>query len=388
MNKSEVEYITLRLPFHAIGEDARLVYWTAWLCRLCAHRVLGMVKQNPLLANLSQYNFIKIGRKLCYDIIPNRRYIDGISTLIHASLQSAKALKVDIAKLELKPWLLFQSEAEPWAKGNLNIQFTSYNTVRVLVFEKDKSTRKITIKPVIPKGYTRLVQTLVDKALRKQIGYPARVYITDYGDGLEHLYGEVQVMVKYDLYLEVMKRNDKPLGNNIAGVDVNVDRINLAVINRNGDIVWKHTARFPQVIARGYPRKRAWSIIGEAIHSILNNAYSHGASVIAVENPEIIGYLRYYWVRNGERRIKNYNYKVMIFRNSIIEKIIWKSPLYGLHVVTVNPKGTTRSEDHEYVMRRYGLDSHTASAYLIALRARRNLHRPQKTYSPETAFTP
>jgi len=217
---------------------------------------------------------------------------------------------------------------------------------------------------------------LVDRALRREIGYPARIYITDYGDKLEHLYGEVQVMVKYNLYMEVMKRYDKPLGNNIAGVDVNVDRINLVVINRDGDIVWKYTARFPQVIARGYPRKRAWSIIGEAIHSILKNAYSHGASVIAVENPEVIGYLKYYWIRNGDRKSKNYNYKVSIFRNSIIERILWKAPLYGLRVVTVSPKGTTRSEDHEYVMRKCGLDSHTASAYIIALKARRNLQRP------------
>ena len=376
MGASEVEYVTLRLPFHVTGENARLIYWTAWLCKICAHRLLELIKQNPILAGLSQYDFIKIGRKMCYDIAPNRRYIDGVSTLIHASLQSAKALKVDVSKIELKPWLLFQSEAEPWAKGNLNIQFTDYDTMRVLVFEKGKSTRKITIKPIIPKGYVRLVRTLVDKALRKEIGYPARIYIANHGDKLEHLYGEVQVMVKYDLYLEVMKRNDKPLGNNIAGVDVNIDRINLVVINRDGDIVWKHTARFPQVIARGYSRRRAWSIIGEAIHSILKNAHSHGASVIAVENPEVIGYLKYYWIRNGDRKSKNYNYKVSIFRNSIIERTMWKAPLYGLQVVTVNPKGTTRSEDHEYVMRKCGLDKHTASAYLIALRARRNLQRP------------
>jgi len=55
------------------------------LCKLCAHRLLEHIKQTPLLADLSQYDFIEIGRKLCYDIVPNRRYIDGISTLIHAS---------------------------------------------------------------------------------------------------------------------------------------------------------------------------------------------------------------------------------------------------------------------------------------------------------------
>jgi len=136
MNKSKVEYITLRLPFHVTNEDAELIYWTAWLCKLCAHRLLNNVKKNSLLADLSQYDFIKLSRKLCYDIVPNRRYVDGISTIIHASLQGAKALGVDHTKLKLKPWLLFQSEAEPWAKGNLNIQFTSYSTARVLVFGK------------------------------------------------------------------------------------------------------------------------------------------------------------------------------------------------------------------------------------------------------------
>ncbi|RLG78689.1 MAG: hypothetical protein DRO40_13650 [Thermoprotei archaeon] len=84
--------------------------------------------------------------------------MDGISTLIHASLQSAKALGIDITTLELKPWLLFQSEAEPWAKGNLNIQFIDYNRVKVLVFDRDKSSKKITIEPVVPKGYARLVK--------------------------------------------------------------------------------------------------------------------------------------------------------------------------------------------------------------------------------------
>ena len=368
-----VEYVTLRLPFHVVGEEAKLVYWTAWLSRLCAHRLLEHVKRAPLLADLSQYSFIEVSRRLCYDVLPNRRYVDGISTLIHASLQSAKALKVNVAELELRRWLLFQSEAEPRAKGNLNIHFTNRDEVSVLVFDRDKSSRRITIEPVLPKGYAKLVEALVDRALRKEMGYPARICVTNYGESLEHLYGELQVMVKYDLYLEVMRRHDKPLGDNIAGVDVNVDRLNLVVIDRGGEMVWKYTAKFPHLTARGYPRKRAWSVIGEAIHSVLRNAHSHGASVVAVENPEVVGYLRYYWAKSGDRKSESYNYRVSIFRGSIIERIAWKAPLYGIRVKYVNPRGTTRSREHVEVMRRYGLDKHTASAYLIALRARRGL---------------
>lgn len=62
------------------------------------------------------------------------------------------------------------------------------------------------------------------------------VYVRHYSEDLEHLYGEVRVMVKYALYLEVMKRSNRPLGSNIAGVDVNTDRLNLVVENREGKV--------------------------------------------------------------------------------------------------------------------------------------------------------
>ena len=45
-----------------------------------------------------------------------------------------------------------------------------------------------------------------------------------------------------------------------------------------------------------------------------------------------------------------------------------KAPLYGIEVKYVDPKGTTSSEEHGELAKRYGLDRHTASAYLIALR--------------------
>lgn len=189
-------------------------------------------------------------------------------------------------------------------------------------------------------------------------------------------------MVKHTLYLEVMKIFDRPLGNNVAGVDVNTDRLNLAVvgvIGVKGGLVWSHTARFPQVLVRGYPRKRAWSTIGEKIHEVLKHAYYHGASLVALENPGVIGYLKYYWVRNGERKHESYNCKVAIFRSSVIERISWRAPLYGLKVVYVGPRGTSKSREHTIVMQKLRLDKHSASAYLIAKRTLKILQRPTKT---------
>ena len=57
-----------------------------------------------------------------------------------------------------------------------------------------------------------------------------------------------------------------------------------------------------------------------------------------------------------------------LFRNSIIERIALKAPLYSIRVSYVNPRGTTNSTKHDETMRKYGLDKHTTSAYLTALK--------------------
>lgn len=57
-----------------------------------------------------------------------------------------------------------------------------------------------------------------------------------------------------------------------------------------------------------------------------------------------------------------------VFRNTVIEMIALKAPLYSINISYVSPKGTTHSEEHDEITRRHRLDRHTASAYLIALR--------------------
>ena len=48
--------------------------------------------------------------------------------------------------------------------------------------------------------------------------------------------------------------------------------------------------------------------------------------------------------------------------------IVMKAPLYSINIKYANPKGTTHSKEHDYIMRKHGLDRHLASAYLIVLR--------------------
>ncbi|MEM4665267.1 MAG: hypothetical protein QW271_05935 [Sulfolobales archaeon] len=98
-----------------------------------------------------------------------------------------------------------------------------------------------------------------------------------------------------------------------------------------------------------------------------------------LKNPGVIGYLRYYWVRDGERGGRNYDYKVTLFRSSVVERTAWKAPLYGLKTVYVDPRETSSSREHDEAAKKLRLDKHTASAYLIASRALSTLKRPTKT---------
>ncbi len=365
------EYLTLNIPFTVKDVNAKLVWSTAWLSKLCAHRLLGDVKNNDVLIDLSQASFLKYARKRCYDILPNRRYIDGVATLIHSTLRSARKLGVNIKSIELRQWLLFQSEAEKEKKGNLNIRLTTINEAELLVINHKKEPKKIVIDLRTSKGYRKTLETLIERALNREIGYPARIVVKEYNfyqcNNL-HLYCSLQIMIPYNLYLETMRKYVKPLGDYVAGVDVNVDRINLAIIDKYGRLRDIKTFWFREVTSRGYKRKSAWTKIHQAIHNMLDYTYHHGASVVALENPEIIGYLRYYWIKNGNRESRNYNYRVSIFRNKVIEAITYKTPLYTLKTIYVDPKGTTHSKKHDEAMRKYGLDRHTASAYIIALK--------------------
>jgi len=363
-------YVTIRLPFHADGVVARRILSTAWLTKIVAHRVLRIVKENPLYLQLPEKRFIKNLRSVGYEVLPNRRYVDGILKLVYSTLRSAHALKIDARQVELKQWLLFQSDGEPYARGNLNIRLLEPWRVRVLTFGYDHSSEYVELEVVVPKGWRKLIEVLIEKAGRKEVGYPARIYISDYGMGKNglHIAGELQVMVSYSLYYEVMKRFDSPLGDLVAGIDVNVERLDVAVVSPSGRLKAVKTFWLDGSVHMGVKRSRAWSIIGGAMHEMLWWLYHSGVSTIYLENPEIIGYLRYYWIRNSERRGRKWNWKVSMFRNSVIERITWKAPLYALNVRYVDPRGTTRSREHNEIMKKFGLDRHLASAYLIALK--------------------
>jgi hypothetical protein len=362
-----VSYVTLRLSFDVDGGVAKELLSTAWLFKIATHRVLSLAKQQQVLPG-TKISWINTFRGIAYGVVPNRRYADGAVTLVMGIYESCRALGVDFKGVELGNWLMFQqSELE---YPNRNITLKPNYEFHVTTIRFDGSIGRVVLKPTIPRSY----KELLDAILTEHIKYMGRVVIDGVGvrNNQLWLHGEVQVTIPVDAYYEHMSKHRRNAGRLLGGVDVNSDRINLAIVDEDGELIDHKTFWFSEASRKGFSRHKAWSIIGMRIHETLNYAYHHGVKTLFLENPDILGRLKLMWVRSGDRKHENYNYKVMTFRSSIIEKIAMKASLYSIRVSYVNPRGTTNSKEHDELMRKYRLDKHTASAYSIALKGLRH----------------
>jgi hypothetical protein len=358
-----MNYVTIKLPFNANRDVAKELLSTAWLFRIATHRVLAVVKQQQILPG-TKVGWKGMFRSIAYGIVPNRRYADGVVTLVMGVYESCRALDVNFRGVELGDWLMFQqSELE---YPNRNITLKPNHEFHVTTIKYNGTTSRVVIKPTISKIY----KALLDAIITEHVGYMGRVVIDGVGVRNNRLWihGEVHMTVPLDIYYEHMSRHKRNGGKLFGGVDVNTDRINLVIIDEDGELIDHKTFWFSEATTRGFPKHKAWSIISMRIHELLDYTYNNGVKTLFLENPEVLGRLRLVWIMNGDRKHENYNYKVSVFRSTIIERITMKAPLYSIEVKYVNPKGTTNSTEHDEAMRKYGLDRHTASAYLIALR--------------------
>jgi hypothetical protein len=368
-----VDYITIKLPFNANGDVGKELLSTAWLFRIATHRVLALAKQMQVLPG-NKIGWVSMFRSIAYGIVLNRRYADGAVTLIMSIYESCRALGIDFRSVELSDWLMFQqSELEYPAKS---ITLRPGYEFHVTTIKYDGSIGRVVVKPTVSEDY----RELIDAIYRERVKYMGRVVVRDYGVRNNRLWvhGEVQVTVPLDVYYKHMAKHRRNAGKLFGGVDVNTDRINLAIIDEEGRLIDHKTFWFSEASRKGFSRHSAWSIIGMRIHEMLDYAYHHGVKTLFLENPEVLGRLKLMWVRGGDRKHENYNYKVSVFRSTIIERITMKAPLYSIKVGYISPRGTTNSKEHDELMRKYGLDRHTASAYLTALRGLKALNENHK----------
>ncbi len=358
-----MSYVTVIAGFNVSGDCAKLLLSTAWLFKIATHRVLAYAKSTPTLPG-SKIGWKNTFRSVAYEVIPNRRYADSACTLVMGIYESVRRLGIDFREVELGDWLMFQQSEKEFPPRNITLK--SEDEAWVTAFGYDGESRRLRLRISASGSFRRLLEAI----LREKQPYNPRITLKSWNVRGGELYvrGELQVSVPIDFYYRHLARCKTNSGRLYGGVDVNSDRINLAVVDGSGILRDARTIWFREVTARGYPRHRARTVIGMGVHEMLRYAYHHGVKTLFLEDPKVLGRLRLLWIRDGKRLHKNYNWRVSTFRVSIIEAIAVKAPLYSIRVEYIDPKGTTRSEEHDELMRRYGLDRHMASAYLIALR--------------------
>jgi hypothetical protein len=333
-----VSYITLRLPFNANGNVAGELLSTAWWFRIAVRRVLTTAQQQSILPG-NRISWKNTFRGIAYRIIPNSRYADSAIILVMGIYESCRELGIEFRNVELSDWLMFQQSWLEYPAKNITLK-PGYE-FHITTVRYDGLISRVVVRPTVPENY----KGLLDIVLTRHVKYMGRVVVRDYGVRGNQLWvhGEVHMTVPLDVYYEHMARHRRNAGKLFGGVDVNTDRINLAIIDKEGRLIDHRTFWFSEATARGFSKHSAWSIIGMRIHEMLNYAYRHGVKTLLLENPDILGKLRLMWIRNGDRRHENYNHKVSTFRSTIIERTALKAPLYGIEVKYVNPRGTTNS---------------------------------------------
>jgi len=247
--------------------------------------------------------------------------------------------------------LFIVSEGEASRFGNRNIRLESADTVRIK-YPYDGSW--ITCRAQFGKTHLPLVEELVKLAKNKKMSYGARIV---FRSGEIYLYLSIPV----ELYLKHFKKGEVN-GNLIAGFDLNSDRVNMVIIDRYGRIRHVKTERIPEVTSHGYPRGKAKARRLEALAKLLRYAYHHNVGTVIFENLLVIKKRKYTRSKKANRKITRFA------KRELLQYGIVMAMKYGFKVLLVNPKGTTKSEEHDEVMERCGLDRHAASALLIALR--------------------
>jgi len=342
---SIVNYVTIIGRVYPVSsEDYMRLVRLAWDFRRAVQVATRMIarglEENSVLRELRR--------------VLNKAYADSAYKAAKAMVEGCVFNDGNPLNIEVKkPFIV--SEGESSRLGNRNVRLEDTCLVKV---KHPYDGSWITLQAEFGEKYLPLLRELVDLAKQKKMSYTARIVFRE-GDIYLHLSIPIQ------LYLKYFKKGEAR-GRLIAGFDLNSDRVNLVIIDEHGEIVDVRTAWFPEATSHGFPREKAKALRLNALARLLKYCHRHGVSVVVFENLLSVKRKRFTRSKKANRKINRFAKK------QLIQHGVAMALKYGLRALLVDPKGTTNSREHGELMKKYGLDRHTASAYLIALRGLRH----------------
>ena len=336
-----IEYVTIAGKLIPISNEdyvklARLAWSFRRAVQVATRMVVKGMDSNDVLKELRR--------------ILNKAYADSAFKLAKAIVKGCitnggNTLHVEIRKL----FIISEGESDRCGNRNVRLEDTALVKVR---YPYDGSW--IILRAEFGEEYLSLLRELVELARQKRASYNAGIAFRDGG-----IY--IRISVPIQLYLKHFKKGDA-LGELVAGFDVNSDRVNLAIIDKYGRLVDVRAEWFPEATSPGFPREKARELRVRALAKLLRYCYTHGVGTVVFENLYDVRKRRFTKSKTANRKISRFA------KRELLHYAIVMSLKYGFKVLLADPKGTTSSAEHGRFMMKHGLDRHTASAYLIALR--------------------
>jgi len=147
-------------------------------------------------------------------------------------------------------------------------------------------------------------------------------------------------------------------GKLIASFDLNSDRINMVVVDREGRIRDVKVKQFPEITSHGFPKNKAKDIRLKALAELLDYAYFHNVGIVLFEDLESIKRRMFTNNPKANRKISKFA------KRELLHYGITMSLKRGLKVFLVNPTNTSKIA--KQIHKSLGLDIHCASAYILA----------------------
>ena len=383
-----MSYRTVNLPFKLSGDIANKLIFTTWMFRCAVTTVFEKVRQTcssyPTKSFIEK-NFAIIAKRF----LPLAHYAYTACRLVYEICASCKELKIPLTEVEFSNWLFVECRGDPSAKGNQGIKLLDITTCKAKLLVDYGKLCDFVFKVSPPKSrrFRVMVEELLTLCNERKASYDARLYINSYCPG--RVYGVLQVTVLEWLWRKYVQRDPEVItpreAEYVLGLDVNADNVTWCLVDLDGKLVEHGAIYFTHLVTQGRHSKGARGFVIRELHKLFaeQKLYKKRKFVAAVENPEVLSRLKLVWIRSGERKHERYNYWVSIFRPSLVHDIVQVADEWSITCIPVNPRGTTDSHEHREVMKRFGIDRHRASAYLIALRALVQLKqsRNMQTYS-------
>jgi len=298
---------------------------------------------------------MKDATKKLYTVLPNYIYLESAYKHAELVVEGCRVNNGNPRHIHVKK-LFIISRGNKYDRGNRNVKLIPRDGFFEVLIKYPWDGSWIRARALFGERYIPLLRELIDLCEKRVEGYGARIVFRNSEI-------ELHLSVPLNLYLKHFSTPKRRGYGLVAGLDLNSDRINMVVVDNDGKIVSLKSVRFPQVVRHGFPKNKARDIRLKSLKKLLLFARSIGADYVAFENLFLVK-------KRSKTSAPLGNRKITLFakRQLLIHGILMALKL-GLQPILGNPKGTTSSKEHDEIMKRKGLDKHTASAYIIACKA-------------------